>query len=69
MEPIFELTLSEAGVVFHALRYYASDAVEAFVEDDDSPLLDEAASAEDLARRLQAWMVANHQTLLRDPPR
>ncbi len=66
MEPIFSLTSAEAEVVFHALRYYASDMLEAFVEDDESPLLDDAAHADDIARRLQAWLVANRQSLLRD---
>ena len=66
MEPVFSLDASDAEVVFHALRYYAADLVEAFVEDDESPLLDDAARAADIADRLQGWLVASHQSLLRD---
>lgn len=66
MERSFPLDPEEADVVHAALRYYASDLFEAFVEDDDSPLLDDAVQAEDIARRLQAWLVAGHQSLLRD---
>lgn len=66
MERTFSLSHSDADVVFHALRYYASDLFEAFVEDDESPLLDDAVHADDLATRLRAWLVANHQTLVRD---
>ena len=66
MEQSFSLTPAEADVVFHALRYYASDMFDAYVEDDDSPLLDDAVRAEDIAKRLQAWLLANHQSLVRD---
>lgn len=66
-EPVFGLTPADAEVVFHALRYYASDLLDAFVADDESPTLDEARHAGGLADRLQAWIVANHQSLLRDP--
>lgn len=66
MEPIFPLSPADAEVVFHALRYYSADLVEAFVEDDESPLLADAATAEDIAGRLQVWLVANHQSLLRN---
>ena len=66
MEPTFSLNPSDAEVVFHALRYYAADLVEAFVEDDESPLLDDAATAEDIAARLQVWLVTNRQSLIRD---
>ena len=66
MDPTFPLKPSDADVVFHALRYYASDMFEAFVEDDDSPLLDDAVHAEDVARRLQDWLLANRQSLVRD---
>ena len=65
MDPTFSLSGADADVVFHALRYYAADVCEAFLEDDESPLLDDAAAAEDIARRLQVWLVANHQTLMR----
>lgn len=67
MESSFPLSRADADVVFHALRYYASDMLEAFVEDDDSPGFDDAVQAEDIARRLQSWLLANHQSLLRDP--
>ena len=66
MERNFPLSAAEADIVHAALRYYASDLFEAFVEDDESPLLDDAVQAEDIARRLQAWLVANHQSLLRE---
>ena len=66
MEPTFSLSAGDAGVVFHALRYYASDLMEAFVEDDESPLLDDAVHAQKLAEGLQEWLVATHQSLLRD---
>lgn len=66
MDPTFWLDAADAEVVFHALRYYSADLIEAFVEDDESPLLDDAATASDIANRLQAWLVANHQALLRD---
>jgi hypothetical protein len=67
MDPTFSLNTTEAEVAFHALRYYAADLAAAFVEDDESPLLDDAVQARDLAARLQAWLVANHQSLVRDP--
>ena len=67
MERAFPLSPSDAEVVFHALRYYASELFEAFVEDDDSPLLADAVRAEEVARDLQSWLVANHQSLLREP--
>ena len=66
MEPTFFLSPADAEVVFHALRYYAADMFEAFVEDEDSPLLDDAVHAEDVARRLQSWLLANRQSLVRD---
>lgn len=66
MVPTFSLDAADAEVVFHALRYYAADLVEAFLEDDESPLLDDAATASDIADRLQSWLVASHQSLLRD---
>jgi hypothetical protein len=66
VEPTFCMGTADAEVVFHALRYYAADLVEAFVEDDESPLLDDAAAAADIADRLQGWLVASHQSLLRD---
>lgn len=66
MERVFPLNRADADVVFHALRYYASELFDAFVEDDDSPLLADAVAADDLARRLQEWLVVNHQSLLRD---
>lgn len=66
MEAVFPLMHSDADVVFHALRYYAADLFEAFVEDDESPLLADAVAADALAARLQAWLVANHQSLIRD---
>ena len=69
MEPTFSLSAEDADVVFHALRYYASDLMEAFVEDDDSPLLDDAVQAKELADRIQAWLVATHQSLLRESVR
>ena len=65
MERSFPLTAAEADVVHAALRYYASDMFDAFVEDDESPLLDDAVQAEDIAGRIQAWLVASHQSLLR----
>ena len=66
MERTFSLSSTEAEVAFHALRYYATDLADAFVEDDESPLLDDAVQARDLAARLQAWLLANHQSLVRD---
>lgn len=66
MEQSFPLTPHDADVVYHALRYYASDMFDSFVEDDESEVLDEAVHAKDLADRLQRWLVANHQSLLRD---
>ena len=66
MERVYPLDPSDADVVFHALRYYAADLFEAFVDDDESPLLAEAVHADGLAQRLQAWLVANHQALVRD---
>ena len=66
VDPSYSLSASDAEVVFHALRYYANDVMEAFVDDDDAPLLDDAATASDIADRLQAWLVANHQSLLRE---
>ena len=66
MEATFSLEHQDADVVFHALRYYAADLFEAFVDDDESPLLADAVYADSLAQRLQAWLVANHQTLVRD---
>ena len=68
MERPFPLSPRDADVVFHALRYYASELFDAFVEDDDSPLLDDAVRAQDLSRQLQAWLVANHQSLMREDP-
>ena len=68
MPPTFSLTAAEADVVFHALRYYASEMLDAFVEDDDSPLLADAVAADEIAGRLQVWLVAGHQSLLRDSP-
>ncbi len=66
MERSFSLSHADADVVFHSTRYYASDLFDAFVDDDESPLLADAVHAEDLAARLQAWLLANHQSLLRD---
>ena len=66
MEPTFSLDTADAEVVFHALRYYAADLAEAVAEDDDSPLLGDAARASEIAGRLQSWLVASHQSLLRD---
>ena len=66
---MFSLSGSDADVVFHALRYYASDLMEAFVEDDESPLLDDAVKAKEIADRLQSWLVATHQSLMRDVAR
>ncbi len=66
MEAVFPLLHGDADVVFHALRYYAADLFEAFVEDDESPLLADAVAADNLAGRLQEWLVANHQSLVRD---
>jgi hypothetical protein len=66
MEPAFSLSPADAEVVFHALRYYASDMFEAFVEDDESPLLEDAVHAEDVARRLQSFLLVNRQSLVRD---
>lgn len=66
MERAFSLSATDAEVVFHALRYYASEMSEAFVEDDESELLDDAVRARDLAVRLQEWLLANHQSLVRD---
>jgi hypothetical protein len=62
----FTLTAAEADVVFHALRYYASELLEAFVQDDESPTLDDARHAQEIAGRLQEWIVANRQSLTRD---
>ena len=69
MEPSFSLSRRDADVVFHALRYYASDLYEAFDQDRESPLFDDAVEAEDLAKRIQAWLLAAHQSLLRDAAR
>ncbi|MPZ71622.1 MAG: hypothetical protein GEU74_00075 [Nitriliruptorales bacterium] len=66
MQRSFSLTPAEVDLVFHALRYYAADLVQAFVEDDESPLLDDAVRARDLAARLQEWLLVNHQSLVRD---
>lgn len=66
MERSFSLSPADAGVAFHALRYYAADMFEAFVEDDESELLDDAVQANELAQKLQAWLVATHQGLVRD---
>ncbi|HVM19198.1 MAG TPA: hypothetical protein VM307_04490 [Egibacteraceae bacterium] len=66
MTPTFSLTPEQVDVAYHALRYYSSELLDAFVSDDDSPMLDEAAAAQQLADRLQLWLVANHQSLMRD---
>ena len=66
MERTFSLSAADADVAFHALRYYAADMFEAFVDDDESELLDEAVHANDLAQRLRSWLVATHQSLVRD---
>ena len=68
-EPTFSLTGEDADVVFHALRYFAADLLESFLEDDESPALDEARHANELAGRLQEWIVAHHQSLTRDTAR
>lgn len=66
MEQSFPLTPHDADVVYHALRYYASDLFDSFVQDDESEVLDEAVQVKELADRLQLWLVGNHQSLLRD---
>ena len=66
MEQGFALNPRDADVVYHALRYYASDMFDSFVEDDESEVLDEAVHAKELADRLQLWLVSTHQSLLRD---
>jgi hypothetical protein len=69
MEPRFSLTPDDANVAYAALRYYTSELFDSFVADDESETLDEAVHAKELADRLQLWLVANHQSLLRDVPR
>lgn len=66
MEQTFVLGSHDADVVYHALRYYASELFDSFVADDESDVLDEAVQAKELADRLQLWLVANHQSLLRE---
>ena len=66
MEHSFPLPPDDADVVYHALRYYASEMFDSFVADDESEVLDDAVAAKQLADRLQLWLVANHQSLLRD---
>ena len=66
MEPTYALTPADADIVFRALTYYASDALEAFVEDDESPSLDDGKHAQEAALRIQQWLVANWQSLLRE---
>ena len=66
MEQTFPLTTDDADVVYDALRYYASELLDSFVADDESEALDDAVHAKELADRLQLWLVANHQSLLRD---
>jgi hypothetical protein len=64
----FGLTPDDADVVYAALRYYASELLDSFVADDESDALDEAVHAKELADRLQLWLVANHQSLVREQP-
>ena len=66
MERMFPFTAADADLVFHALRYYAAEMFEAFVEDDEASLLDDAVQADELADRLRRWIVANHQSLVRE---
>ena len=66
MEQTFPLTPAEAEAVYFALRYYASELLDSFVEDDDAETLREAVAAKELADRLQLWLVANRQSLDRD---
>ena len=66
MEHSFPLMPDDADVVYHALRYYVAELLGAFVADDESDVLDDAARAKELADRLQLWLVANHQALVRD---
>lgn len=66
MDSSFPLPPDDADVVYHALRYYASELLDSFMADDESESLDEAQHAKELADRLQLWLVANHQALVRD---
>ena len=66
MEHSFPLTPDDADIAYHALRYYASEVFDSFVSDDESEMLDDGVRAKGLADRLQLWLVANHQSLVRD---
>lgn len=66
MDSTFPLPADDADVVYHALRYYASELLDSFVTDDESESLQDAQRAKELADRLQLWLVANHQALVRD---
>lgn len=69
MESSFPVSPDDADVVYHALRYYASELLDSFVADDESEMLDDAVHAKEIADRLQLWLVANRQALVRDAPR
>ena len=66
MKHEFALTPDDANVVYHALRYYTSELLDSYIVDDESETLNEAIQSRELADRLQLWLVANHQSLVRE---